>query len=68
MQDVTVVGLGYIGLPTCVALATQGVRVRGVDVDPEVVRQVNDGQVPFVEPDLAGLPRVARVTRTDASW
>ncbi len=50
---VAVVGLGYIGLPTAAALATRGVEVVGVDVNPDTVKQVNAGEVPFVEPDLA---------------
>ena len=48
-----VIGLGYIGLPTAVALATQGVDVIGVDVNPKTVDAVEHGRVPFVEPDLA---------------
>lgn len=51
--DVAVVGLGYIGLPTAAALATQGTDVFGVDVNAETVASVNRGEVPFVEPDLA---------------
>ena len=31
---IAVIGLGYIGLPTAVALATRGVEVIGVDVNP----------------------------------
>ncbi|MBA8792691.1 UDP-N-acetyl-D-mannosaminuronic acid dehydrogenase [Friedmanniella endophytica] len=50
---VAVVGLGYIGLPTAVVLATRGVDVVGVDVNPATVDAVEHGQVPFVEPDLA---------------
>ncbi len=48
-----VIGLGYIGLPTAVALATQGVDVVGVDVNPKTVDAVEHGRVPFIEPDLA---------------
>ena len=48
-----VIGLGYIGLPTAVALATQGVDVVGVDVNPRTVDAVEHGRVPFIEPDLA---------------
>ena len=48
-----VIGLGYIGLPTAVVLATRGVDVVGVDVNPRTVEAVENGQVPFVEPDLA---------------
>ncbi len=52
-RGIAVVGLGYIGLPTAAALATQGVLVRGVDVNPATVEAVNRGEVPFVEPDLS---------------
>jgi UDP-N-acetyl-D-mannosaminuronic acid dehydrogenase len=50
---VSVIGLGYIGLPTAAALATRGVDVLGVDVNQTTVDLINAGQAPFVEPDLA---------------
>lgn len=50
--DVVVVGLGYIGLPTAAILATTGMSVIGVDVNQDTVDAVNNGLVPFVEPDL----------------
>ena len=50
---IAVIGLGYIGLPTAVALATRGVDVVGVDVNEATVEAVSRGEVPFVEPDLA---------------
>lgn len=52
IQSVVVVGLGYIGLPTAAILATHGLDVTGVDVNPDTVNAVNRGDVPFVEPDL----------------
>ncbi len=65
---VAVIGLGYIGLPTAVALATRGVEVVGVDVNPDTVKAVSHGQVPFVEPDLAvavsGAVAMGRLTAT----
>jgi len=65
---VAVVGLGYIGLPTAVALATRGIAVTGVDVNESTVDAVLHGQVPFVEPDLAiavkGAVGVGRLTAT----
>ena len=65
---VAVIGLGYIGLPTAVALATRGVEVIGVDVNPDTVKAVSHGQVPFVEPDLAvavsGAVAMGRLTAT----
>lgn len=54
ISSVSVIGLGYIGLPTAAILAANGVSVTGVDVSPATVTAVNRGRVPFVEPDLAG--------------
>ena len=53
ISTVAVVGLGYIGLPTAVSLATGGLEVIGVDVNPEIVERVNRGETPFAEPDLS---------------
>lgn len=50
--DVCMIGLGYIGLPTAVIFADQGLRVHGVDLNPKHVDAVNAGNVPFVEPAL----------------
>lgn len=52
IRTVAVVGLGYIGLPTAAILATNGLEVIGVDVNQSTVDAVNNGDVPFVEPDL----------------
>lgn len=54
ISSVSVIGLGYIGLPTAAILAANGVAVTGVDISPATVTAVNRGRVPFVEPDLAG--------------
>ncbi|MFE6965614.1 UDP-N-acetyl-D-mannosamine dehydrogenase [Agromyces sp. NPDC057679] len=65
---VAILGLGYIGLPTAVALATRGVDVIGVDVDDATVEAVAAGRIPFVEPDLAigvsGAVGMGRLTAT----
>ncbi|MDQ1006959.1 UDP-N-acetyl-D-mannosaminuronic acid dehydrogenase [Streptomyces sp. V4I23] len=53
VSTVCVVGLGYIGLPTAAALATNGIQVTGVDINPVTVDLINAGRAPFVEPDLA---------------
>jgi UDP-N-acetyl-D-mannosaminuronic acid dehydrogenase len=59
VKTVCVVGLGYIGLPTAATLASRGVDVVGVDVNPRVVEAVNAGQPYFSEPDLDMLLRAA---------
>ncbi len=41
--DVAVVGLGYVGLPLCVAFARKGMRVLGFDVDAAKVERLNGG-------------------------
>lgn len=58
-SKVSVVGLGYIGLPTAAVLASAGHDVVGLDVSPHVVEVVNRGGVHIVEPDLDGLVRGA---------
>lgn len=51
-DGIAVLGLGYIGLPTCAALTSLGLAVRGVDVNERTVSEINAGRVPIVEPDL----------------
>jgi len=46
-MDVCVVGLGKLGLPLAVQIATQGHRVRGADINPKTVGLVNAGTEPF---------------------
>ncbi len=41
---ICIIGLGYVGLPLAVSLAEAGFQVRGLDVDPEKVRQLSDGE------------------------
>jgi UDP-N-acetyl-D-mannosaminuronic acid dehydrogenase len=53
LSRVAVVGLGYIGLPTAVSMATGGLEVIGVDLNADIVEQVNRGETPFAEPDLS---------------
>lgn len=54
-KTVSVIGMGYIGLPTCAIFASRGISVIGVDVNQRVVDSVNRGEVHIVEPDLDGL-------------
>ncbi len=46
-MNITVVGLGKIGLPLAVQYASSGHRVRGADVNPETVATVMAGREPF---------------------
>lgn len=49
---INVIGLGYIGLPTALMLASHGVEVVGSDCDEEHVKQLTSGKLPFEEPGL----------------
>ncbi|KAB2713837.1 UDP-N-acetyl-D-mannosamine dehydrogenase [Brucella intermedia] len=51
-KTVSVVGLGYIGLPTAAVMASRGQTVIGIDVASHVVETINAGRVHIVEPDL----------------
>ncbi|WP_421864811.1 UDP-N-acetyl-D-mannosamine dehydrogenase [Motiliproteus sp.] len=51
-EKVSVIGLGYIGLPTAAVLASRGIDVVGVDVTEKAVETINRGEVHIVEPDL----------------
>ncbi|MFA0889871.1 MAG: UDP-N-acetyl-D-mannosamine dehydrogenase [Synergistales bacterium] len=54
-MNVCVIGLGYVGLPLAVVLARSGHRVRGVDTDSEVIRSLQSGNFPGLEPALGFL-------------
>lgn len=51
-NKISVVGLGYIGLPTAAFIASKGIEVIGVDVTPHVVDTINQGRIHIVEPGL----------------
>jgi UDP-N-acetyl-D-mannosaminuronic acid dehydrogenase len=54
---VSVIGLGYIGLPTAALIASKEIKVVGVDVNQHVVNTINQGKIHIVEPDLDILVR-----------
>jgi len=56
---ISVIGLGYIGLPTAAVLASRGVEVIGVDVDQHAVDTINQGKIHIVEPELDMLVHAA---------
>jgi UDP-N-acetyl-D-mannosaminuronic acid dehydrogenase len=52
---INVIGLGYIGLPTALMLASHGNEVVGTDYNPKLVSQLNAGHITFEEKDLDSL-------------
>ena len=51
-SSLCVLGLGYIGLPTASTFATNGLKVVGVDTNPEIVNGLNNGQIHVFENGL----------------
>jgi UDP-N-acetyl-D-mannosaminuronic acid dehydrogenase len=47
--DVSVIGLGRVGLPLALCFADRGLRVHGIDKDPERLLAVEGGTMPFEE-------------------
>jgi UDP-N-acetyl-D-mannosaminuronic acid dehydrogenase len=51
-ETISVIGLGYIGLPTAAMFAAYGKNVIGVDVNQHAVDTINRGEIHIIEPDL----------------
>jgi len=51
-KRISVVGLGYIGLPTAAMFASCKIEVIGVDVNNLIVDTINQGEIHILEPDL----------------
>jgi len=51
-ETISIIGLGYIGLPTAAVFASRKIKVIGVDVNQKAVDTINRGQIHIVEPDL----------------
>jgi UDP-N-acetyl-D-mannosaminuronic acid dehydrogenase len=58
-ETISVIGLGYIGLPTAAAFAGRRKKVIGVDVNQHAVDTINRGEIHIVEPDLDMLVHAA---------
>lgn len=59
MEKVCVIGLGYIGLPTALMMASHGVEVIGVDYNKELVETLQRGEVTFEEKGIVELLEAA---------
>ncbi len=51
-QTISVIGLGYIGLPTAAVFASREIKVVGVDINAHAVATINRGEIHIVEPEL----------------
>ncbi|WP_408950376.1 UDP-N-acetyl-D-mannosamine dehydrogenase [Lysobacter sp. Hz 25] len=58
-ETVSVIGLGYIGLPTAAAFAAARKKVIGIDINRHAVDTINRGEIHIVEPELDVAVRAA---------
>ena len=58
-KHICIIGLGYIGLPTASTFARCGIKVTGVDNNPEVIKALEQGKVHIYEPGLAEMVSAA---------
>lgn len=58
-ETISVIGLGYIGLPTAAAFASRNKQVVGVDVNQHAVDTINQGKIHIVEPELDKIVKTA---------
>lgn len=56
---INVIGLGYIGLPTALMMASHGIEVIGTDYNKELVETLNAGKTTFKEDGLEELFQAA---------
>ncbi len=49
---ISIVGLGYIGLPTSILVSSAGYEVNGFDMNPSVIESLSNGRVHLTEPNL----------------
>lgn len=59
-MKICVIGLGYIGLPTSLLLASAGHKVCGFDINRKTIEKLNRNELPFLEPGLEELFQKAR--------
>lgn len=58
-ETISVIGLGYIGLPTAAMFASRKKKVIGIEVNQDTVDTINRGEIHIVEPDLDMLVHAA---------
>lgn len=54
-MEISVIGLGYIGLPTALLLAKEGNKIKGYDKDIKKINMLREGKLPFKEEGLEEL-------------
>ncbi|TAK13038.1 MAG: UDP-glucose/GDP-mannose dehydrogenase family protein [Anaerolineae bacterium] len=55
MKQITVVGVGYVGLVTAACFSDLGNKVLALDIDEKKIKSLEDGKMPIYEPGLEEL-------------
>ena len=68
--DVSIIGMGYIGLPTALFYAMRGMKVRGIDTNHSLIETLKKGNIPIIEEGLGDiadeyLPKIKLTTSYD---
>ncbi|AIN47097.1 UDP-N-acetyl-D-mannosamine dehydrogenase [Candidatus Palibaumannia cicadellinicola] len=58
-NTISVIGLGYIGLPTAAAFTLSRKQVIGVDINQDAVDTINRGTINLIESDLSKVVKIA---------
>ena len=58
-MKIDVIGLGYVGLVASACLAEEGHNVTGYDTNTEKLKSISSGDIPFYEPNLNELVKLA---------
>lgn len=62
-KSISVIGLGYIGLPTALVLSERGYFVNGFDINKIIIEKLKSGILPFSENGLVELFEKEKVKR-----
>ncbi len=65
---VAIVGLGYVGLPTAIAIAEAGFEVVGVDVNEQRVKQLNNGRSFIAEIPNEAIKNISKKFSATTKW
>ncbi len=63
-----VIGLGYVGLPLILIMAKTGLKVVGVDINKNLVKQINSGKSPVVDIKDDELRQILKKFKATSDW
>ena len=52
MMNISIIGAGYVGLITGIGFAKLNNKVSIIDLNKSLIKQLNNSEIPFYEPEL----------------